>query len=342
MKKIIVTGGCGFIGSNFIKKCLKKGYTILNVDKITYAGNLDNTKDCKKNKNYFFLKKDIADPYLNKNIFKFEPDAIVHFAAESHVDRSIDSSSIFLKTNILGTFNLLEIVRSFSKKKIRFLHISTDEVYGDLGKNKKKFTINTKFNPSSPYSASKASADHLVSSWNRTYGLDTLIINCSNNYGPHQFPEKFIPLSILSLLQNKPIPVYGMGNQVRDWIFVEDHCDAIEKVLRRGRSGKTYLVGGNHEISNINLIKKIIKKYHKIMQIKKRYSFYDYIKFVKDRPGHDIRYSVDTSFISKQLKWRPFTNFDQGIEKTIKWYIKNPNWIKKVINKKDYKFKRMG
>jgi dTDP-glucose 4,6-dehydratase len=332
--KIIVTGGCGFIGSNFIKTCLKKKYKILNIDKITYAGNLQNLKGVKDNKNYFFLKKDIINRDLKKNIINFKPDAIVHFAAETHVDRSINSSRAFLETNILGTFNLLEIVRS-SRRKIRFLHISTDEVYGDLGKTKKKFTINSKYAPSSPYSASKASADHLVNAWQRTYGIDSLIVNCSNNYGPYQFPEKLIPHSILCLLQNKKIPIYGKGNQVRDWLFVEDHCDAIEQVLKKGATGETYLIGGDNEINNINLIKKIIKKFLEIKKNKKKISLYNFIKFVKDRPGHDIRYRVDTSLIFNSFKWRPATSLDKGINKTVKWYIENLEWIKNSLNKKN-------
>lgn len=331
--KIIVTGGCGFIGSNFIKKCLKKKYQILNIDKITYAGSLQNLNKFERNKNYSFLKKDIIDSNLKKNFTSFKPDAIVHFAAETHVDKSIKSSRAFLETNILGTFNLLEIVRT-SKKKIRFLHISTDEVYGDLGKTKKKFTINSKYAPSSPYSASKASSDHLVNAWHRTYGIDSLIVNCSNNYGPYQFPEKLIPHSILCLLKNKQIPIYGNGTQIRDWIFVEDHCDAIEQVLKKGVSGETYLIGGNNEINNINLIKKIIKKFLEIKKNKNKKSFYDFIKFVKDRPGHDIRYRVDTSLIFSRLKWRPTTSLDKGIDITVKWYLENLDWIKNIINKK--------
>ena len=331
--RIVVTGGSGFIGSNFIKKCLKKNYKILNIDKITYAGNPKNLEEFKKNKNYFFLKKDIIDRNLRNLIVNFKPDAIVHFAAETHVDRSIKKSKVFLETNILGTYNLLEIVR-LSPKKIRFLHISTDEVYGDLGKTKKKFTIKSKYAPSSPYSASKASADHLVNAWHRTYNIDSLIINCSNNYGPNQFLEKLIPNSILCLFQNKRIPIYGKGNQVRDWLFVNDHCDAIEKVLKKGFAGETYLIGGNNEISNINLIKKIIKKFFKIKKSNNKILFNNFIKFVKDRPGHDIKYSVDTSFILNRLKWRPTTSLDEGIEITIRWYMENLDWINNLVNKK--------
>lgn len=331
--KIIVTGGCGFIGSNFIKKCLIKKYKILNIDKITYAGNFQNLKKFKGNNYYSFLKKDVTDNNLKKYIYDFKPNAIVHFAAETHVDRSIKKSKVFLETNILGTFNLLEIVR-LSKNKIRFLHISTDEVYGDLGKTNKQFTINSKYAPSSPYSASKASADHLVNAWHRTYGIDSIIINCSNNYGPNQFLEKLIPNTILCLLKNKRIPIYGKGNQVRDWIFVNDHCDAIEKVLKKGFAGETYLIGGNNEISNINLIKKIIRKFFKIKKNNTKILFNNFIKFVKDRPGHDFKYSVDTSFISNRLKWRPVTSLDKGIEITIRWYMENLDWINNLVNKK--------
>lgn len=338
MKKLIVTGGLGFIGSNFIKKFIKK-YKILNIDKLTYAGNIENLVDISKDKNYKFLKADISKTNIKKEILRFNPDGIIHFAAESHVDRSIENPREFLDTNIIGTYNLLETAKS--NKKIKFVHISTDEVYGDLGKTKKKFNKKTKFNPSSPYSASKASADHLVSAWVRTYNIKASIINCSNNYGPNQYPEKLIPFAILCLMHNKKIPIYGKGDQVRDWLFVEDHCDAIEKIFKSGKTGETYLAGGKNEIKNIDLIKKLIKIYCKIQKLNQNINYRDYITYVRDRPGHDIRYSVDVSFIENKLKWKPKTTFEQGLEKTIRWYLNNENWIKN-LQKKNFALNRIG
>jgi dTDP-glucose 4,6-dehydratase len=339
MKKLVVTGGLGFIGSNFIKKSLLKNNKILNIDKITYAGNLDNLSILKKNKNYNFLNADISNKNISEKILKFHPDAIIHFAAESHVDRSIENPQDFLQTNIIGTYNLLETVRN--NKNIKFVHISTDEVYGDLGKTKKKFNKKSKFNPSSPYSASKASADHLVSAWHKTYGINSVIINCSNNYGPNQYPEKLIPHAIICLINNKKIPIYGKGNQVRDWLFVEDHCDAIDKVLNNGKPGETYLVGGNNEIKNINLVKMIVKIFHQIQKTNFKVNFIKHINFVRDRPGHDLRYSVDISFIEKKLNWKPKTDFKDGLYKTILWYLNNSDWIKN-LEKKKFKLKRLG
>jgi dTDP-glucose 4,6-dehydratase len=339
MKKLVVTGGLGFIGSNFIKKSLLKNNKILNIDKITYAGNLDNLSILKKNKNYNFLNADISNKNISEKILKFHPDAIIHFAAESHVDRSIENPQDFLQTNIIGTYNLLETVRN--NKNIKFVHISTDEVYGDLGKTKKKFNKKSKFNPSSPYSASKASADHLVSAWHKTYGINSVIINCSNNYGPNQYPEKLIPHAIICLINNKKIPIYGKGNQVRDWLFVEDHCDAIDKILNNGKPGETYLVGGNNEMKNIHLVKMIVKIFYQIQKTNLKVNFIKHINFVRDRPGHDLRYSVDTSFIKKKLNWKPKTDFKNGLYKTIIWYLNNSDWIEN-LNKKKFKLRRLG
>lgn len=339
MKKLVVTGGLGFIGSNFIKKSLLKNNKILNIDKITYAGNLDNLSILKKNKNYNFLNADITNKNISEKILKFHPDAIIHFAAESHVDRSIENPQDFLQTNIIGTYNLLETVRN--NKNIKFVHISTDEVYGDLGKTKKKFNKKSKFNPSSPYSASKASADHLVSAWHKTYGINSVIINCSNNYGPNQYPEKLIPHAIICLITNKKIPIYGKGNQVRDWLFVEDHCDAIDKILNNGKPGETYLVGGNNEMKNIHLVKMIVKIFYQIQKTNLNVNFIKHINFVRDRPGHDLRYSVDTSFIKKKLNWKPKTDFKNGLYKTIIWYLNNSDWIEN-LNKKKFKLRRLG
>lgn len=338
MKRLVVTGGLGFIGSNFIRKYLKK-YKILNIDKLTYAGNSDNLLDLNKHKNYKFIRADISKFDIRKKILKFKPDGIIHFAAESHVDRSIENSREFLETNILGTYNLLEIVKD--NKKIKFVHISTDEVYGDLGKTKKKFNKKTKFNPSSPYSASKASADHLVSAWARTYRINSVIINCSNNYGPNQYPEKLIPYAILCLQNKKKIPIYGKGDQVRDWLFVEDHCEAIEKVFKSGKRDETYLVGGKNEMTNIDLIKNLIETYFKIKKPNLKVNYRDYLTYVRDRPGHDVRYSVDTSYIEHKLRWKPKTLFETGLRKTIRWYMNNSQWIEN-LKKKNFVHKRRG
>ena len=338
MKKLVVTGGLGFIGSNFIRKSLKK-YKILNIDKITYAGNTKNLTKLSKEKNYKFIKGDISKFDIREKILKYRPDGIIHFAAESHVDRSIENPREFLDTNIIGTYNLLEIVKL--NKKIKFVHISTDEVYGDLGRTKKKFNRKTKFDPSSPYSASKASADHLVSAWQKTYNINSVIINCSNNYGPYQYLEKLIPYAILCLLRNKKIPIYGNGDQIRDWLFVEDHCDAINKVFKKGRRGETYLVGGKNEMKNIDLIKNLVKIYYQIQKPNLKVNYKDHITYVRDRPGHDIKYSVDTSFIEKKLKWKPKTSFKFGLRKTIRWYLDNKRWIEN-LNKKKFIHKRRG
>ena len=339
MKKLVVTGGLGFIGSNFIQKSIFNGYKVFNIDKITYAGNEEKLSNLTNKKNYKFLKADISKFDIRKKILDFNPDGIIHFAAESHVDRSIENAREFLDTNIIGTYNLLETVRQ--NKNIKFVHISTDEVYGDLGKTKKKFNKKSKFDPSSPYSASKASADHLVSVWQRTYKINSVIINCLNNYGPNQHPEKLIPNEILCLLGNKKIPIYGNGDQIRDWLFVDDHCDAIEKVFKYGKKGETYLVGGNNPIKNIDLIKELVKIFYKIKKLNIKINFENHITFVRDRPGHDIRYSVDTSFIESSLKWKPKTSFKKGLIFTVNWYLNNISWIEN-LNKKKFKLKRIG
>jgi dTDP-glucose 4,6-dehydratase len=352
-KNILITGGAGFIGSHVVRLMVTKypGYQIFNLDALTYAGNLENLKDIENAPNYHFVKADILDAAALKNIFEqHNITDVIHLAAESHVDRSIVSPLDFVYTNVIGTVNLLNTAKDFwkqdlsyenahdgtwdSKRDHLFYHISTDEVYGSLGKEG-LFTETTSYDPNSPYSASKAASDHFVRAYGETYHLPIVVSNCSNNYGPYQFPEKLIPHSILCLLQNKKIPIYGKGNQVRDWLFVEDHCDAIEQVLKKGATGETYLIGGNNEINNINLIKKIIKKFFEIKKNKKKISLYNFIKFVKDRPGHDIRYRVDTSLIFNSFKWRPATSLDKGINKTVKWYIENLEWIKNTLNKKN-------
>lgn len=315
--KILVTGGCGFIGSNFIRYILKKYpvYEIVNMDALTYAGNLENLRDIKKDKRYRFVHGRIEDKNLVARVFG-NTDYVVNFAAETHVDRSIRNSSPFLTTNVLGTHTLLEAVRTVPIKK--FIHISTDEVYGALG-NKGKFTEKTMLAPNSPYSASKASADLLIRAYYETYKLPAVIVRPSNNYGYYHFPEKFIPLMITNLLLNKPVPIYGNGENVRDWCFVEDTCAAIESVMHNGEAGEVYNAGGNCEVENIGLAKSILK----IMGKSERH-----IKFVKDRPGHDYRYALDNSKIRRKLKWRPSVKIEDGLEMTIRWYKDNEWWWK--------------
>ncbi|MFT4303212.1 MAG: dTDP-glucose 4,6-dehydratase [Candidatus Woesearchaeota archaeon] len=323
--KILVTGGCGFIGSNFILQILKKypKYHIINLDKLTYSGNKNNLKEIEKNPNYKFVKGDICDKKLVNKLVK-KVDTIVHFAAESHVDRSILHADEFIKTNINGTHILLEAARRNGNK--RFHHISTDEVFGALGKTG-KFNENTPYNPHSPYSASKAASDHLVKAYYNTYGLPITISNCSNNYGPYQFPEKLIPLFVTNLIDNKKVPVYGKGLNVRDWVHVHDHNEAIDLILHKGKIGETYCIGGDAEKTNIEITKNILRLFHKGE---------DLIEYVEDRKGHDFRYAIDFSKIKKELGWSPKHSFKQGLKETVQWYIKNENWWrplkKKVIS----------
>lgn len=332
--KLLVTGGAGFIGSNFILYWLKK-YSqdkIINLDKLTYAGNLENLKTVEKNPNYEFIHGDICDSKLVNSIIKTKKiDIIVHFAAESHVDRSILDASPFIKTNIEGTYTLLEA--ALKNGKIRFHHISTDEVFGALPLGtKEKFNEKTPYNPRSPYSASKAASDHLVRAYYTTYNLPITISNCSNNYGPYQFPEKLIPLAITNIIEGKKVPIYGDGLYVRDWLYVEDHCRAIDLIIHKGKIGETYFIGGlTEDISNLEVVKKILK----IMG--KDESF---IEFVKDRPGHDRRYAIDWSKINKELGWKPEVDFDTGLKLTVEWYLKNQEWWRKIKSgeyKKYYK-----
>lgn len=317
---ILVTGGAGFIGSNFIHHILKKykDYEVINLDVLTYAGNLENLKEIESNSNYKFVKGDICDKELVNDLAK-KCDAIVHFAAESHVDRSILDAENFVKTNILGTYNLLEAAKNNGNK--RFHHISTDEVYGHLGPNDPAFNENTPMSPRSPYSASKASSDHLAMAYFHTYNLPVTISNCSNNYGPYQFPEKIFPLFITNLIEGKKVPVYGDGMNVRDWLYVEDHCEAIDLIIQKGKIGETYCVGGNAEKPNIEITKKIIQ----LMGMGE-----DMIEYVKDRPGHDRRYAIDFSKIKNELGWEPKTSFEEGVKKTIEWYKNNESWWKNI------------
>ena len=344
--RIIVTGGCGFIGSAVVKILIEsKKNTIINLDKLTYASNKFSPESLRKKDNYFFEKIDICDKKKLKKVFnKYNPDGIIHLAAETHVDRSIDSSLNFIKTNILGTHNLLELSRDqFKKKKFRFLHVSTDEVYGDLKDTKNGFTEKNPYAPSSPYSASKASADHLVRSWHRTYKLPILISNCSNNYGSFQFPEKFIPHTILNALMGKKIPIYGNGYQSRDWLYVFDHAKALKKIFFDGKIGETYNVGTGISTSNIKLAKLICKIMNNKITTKPNNvdDFKELITYVKDRPGHDIKYLINPSKIKKELKWKPTLSLEKGIKETIDWYLANENWWKKIL-KGNYNLKRIG
>ena len=328
MKKIIVTGGSGFIGSNLIKKALKKGYNIVNLDNITYASSSQNNKDLISNPYYKFIKVDIRDSTKIEKIINFEqPNFIMNLAAETHVDNSIISPQSFIQTNIMGTFNLLEASRKYliknKGKSFIFHHISTDEVFGSLGKNG-SFNERSPYSPRSPYSASKASSDHLVKAWQVTYNLPTLITNCSNNFGPYQHPEKLIPLVITNILRNKKIPVYGDGKNVRDWLYVDDHADALLKVLERGRIGENYNIGSENEIKNLDLINQICELMQELRPSSTNYK--DLISFVKDRPGHDARYSINPAKIKKELQWEPKVKFKSGLIKTIEWYLKNKAW----------------
>lgn len=346
MRSILVTGGCGFIGSNFIQYTLQKysKLNIINLDKLTYAGRMINLSSVPKER-YFFIKGDICDKALVDSLFKkYEFQSVIHFAAESHVDRSIDGPEKFVNTNILGTLNLLEHSRKYFRKSknnnFRFLHISTDEVFGTLG-DSGKFNEGTPYDPSSPYSASKAGSDHLVRAWNKTYALPTLITNCSNNYGPYQFPEKLIPLMIINAINGNPLPVYGAGKNIRDWLYVLDHCEAIFTVLNKGKVGQTYNIGGGNEIKNLEVVEMICHFLDKLLPQKKSKSYENLINFVEDRPGHDFRYAIDSTKINLKLGWYPKESFESGLEKTIKWYIKNKTWWSSIFQDK-INHKRLG
>lgn len=321
---LLVTGGAGFIGSNFVASTIAAtGEPIVNLDKLTYAGSLRNLEGLRDDARHIFVQGDIGDRALVRELLqRHKPRAIVHFAAESHVDRSIAGPALFIQTNVLGTFTLLEEARAFSDK-LRFLHVSTDEVYGSLGPTNPAFTETTPYAPNSPYAASKAAADHLVRAYHHTYGLPTLTTNCSNNYGPHQFPEKLIPLTINNALAGKPLPVYGDGKNVRDWLYVLDHCEALRLVLERGRAGETYNIGGGAERANIDLVNVLCGLLDKAAPRKGGGRHAELISFVKDRPGHDRRYAIDTAKIAAELGWRPRENFESGLKKTVDWYIQN-------------------
>ena len=329
MKKIIVTGGLGFIGSNLIELLLKKKYFVINVDKATYSSNFYNTREYITNKNYKFIKIDIANKNLKKIIFKYKPACIFNLAAETHVDRSIDKPDDFIKSNIVGVYNLLECFREFSKKhKTKLVHISTDEVYGDILKGRSSETY--PYKPSSPYAASKAASDHLVYSYVRTFKIPAVITNCSNNYGPKQHPEKLIPKLIYNIANNLPLPIYGKGTNSREWIYVKDHCEALLKVYLKGKIGEFYNIGSNKNLNNLDVTKKLLDKSKKFIKIGKKVK----INFVNDRPGHDIRYALNSYKIKSQLKWKPKTTFDKGITQTIKWYFDNKTYYLH-LDKKD-------
>ena len=336
--KLLITGGAGFIGSNFILNRIEKGDQVVNLDKLTYSGNLNNLVSVQNRENYSFVRGDIGDKSLVRKIFsECRPDAVVNFAAETHVDRSVIDPESFVRTNVLGTSNLLletlEYWKSLSqeeKAKFRFHHISTDEVYGSLGFEDPAFTENTAYAPNSPYSASKASSDHFVRAFHETYGLPTLISNCSNNYGPRQFPEKLIPLMVLNAIEGKPLPIYGNGKNIRDWLHVFDHCDAISLILEKSKPGECYNVGGNSEKNNLEVVAAIINVLDQEVPRPDGKSYSEQIHFVKDRPGHDLRYAINADKIKKDLGWTPKFNFDQGIRETVLWYFANEDWVKNV------------
>lgn len=336
---IFVTGGAGFIGSNFILNWLNlKNEPVLNIDALFYAGNLENLKSVENNHNYKFIKGNIGDKNLIDSLFKeYQPRAVIHFAAQSHVDRSIHSPKEFIETNIFGTFQLLESARNYyenlnqnNKENFRFLHVSTDEVYGSLELNAPSFTENHQYQPNSPYSASKAASDHLVRAWFHTYHLPVLTSNCSNNYGPFQFPEKLIPLVILNALNNKKLPIYGDGKQIRDWLYVVDHCNALMAILEKGILGQTYNIGGESEKTNLEIVENICSILDELKP--KETSYKNQIQFITDRPGHDRRYAMNINKIKKELNWKPQENLKSGLNKTIRWYLNNNEWIHNVQN----------
>jgi len=347
---ILVTGGAGFIGSAVIRHIINNtDNEVCNIDKLTYAGNLESLVDIDQNARYQFQQLDICNAQALEDVFDhFKPDLVMHLAAESHVDRSIDGPAEFITTNIVGTYTLLEVARQYwqglketNKSRFRFHHISTDEVYGDLAETDALFVESTPYAPSSPYSASKASADHLVRAWGRTYGLPIIITNCSNNYGPYHFPEKLIPLVILNALDNSALPIYGKGDQIRDWLFVEDHARALYKVVTEGEVGETYNIGGHNEKQNIEVVSIICQILDRKQPRADGSKYESLIRFVKDRPGHDLRYAIDASKMANELGWTPIETFESGIEKTITWYLENLEWCRRVQDG-SYQRKRLG
>lgn len=333
-RTVLITGGAGFIGSAVVRQYIAETSTVvINVDKLTYAGGLESLGDARQNRRHVFEQVDICDRSGLDRVFdQYKPEAVMHLAAETHVDRSISGSEAFVRTNIMGTFTLLEAARTFwsglttqAQSEFRFHHVSTDEVYGDLSADESAFTEETRYAPSSPYSATKASSDHLVRTWHRTYGLPVLISNCSNNYGPYQFPEKLIPLVITQALQGKPLPVYGKGQNIRDWLFVEDHARALRMVLAEGRIGRTYNIGGREEKTNLDVVRQVCECLDK-MKPNGQGPYERLIRFVPDRPGHDFRYAIDNERVSRELGWAPRESFESGIARTVRWYLDNSAW----------------
>ncbi|ENX71657.1 dTDP-glucose 4,6-dehydratase [Acinetobacter sp. CIP 102143] len=348
--RILLTGGAGFIGSAVVRHIIKNtDDEVLNLDKLTYAGNLESLNEISGNPRYQFQQVDICDADKLADVFTmFKPDVVMHLAAESHVDRSIDGPAAFIQTNIVGTYTLLEAARQYwqgleesKKTHFRFHHISTDEVYGDLEGTTDLFTETTSYAPSSPYSASKASSDHLVRAWQRTYGLPTIVTNCSNNYGPYHFPEKLIPLVILNALDGKPLPIYGKGDQIRDWLFVEDHARALYQVVTQGVVGETYNIGGHNEKKNLQVVTTICAILDELHPQANMQPYADLITFVQDRPGHDLRYAIDATKIAKELGWVPEETFETGIRKTVLWYLENLEWCRRVQDG-SYQRERLG
>jgi len=350
MKKIIITGGAGFIGSNFIlKQMAETDNVILNMDKLTYAGNLENLSSVENHERYQFVEADITDAVAVEAIIQdFQPDGIIHFAAESHVDRSIDGPIPFIMTNVVGTAILLDRLHNYwktlegaKKEDFRFLHVSTDEVFGSLEPDE-LFRIDTPYDPSSPYSASKAGSDHLVRAWGCTFGFPILLTNCTNNYGPLQFPEKLIPLMVINAISGKALPIYGDGLNIRDWLHVEDHCDAIYSVFQSGNLGETYLVGGEEEVTNLRVVESICNILDEIQPTEFGKSYREQITYVADRPGHDVRYAMDISKIRSEMGWNPSHSFEAGLKETIQWYLDNQSWWKALQQKQIYEQQRLG
>jgi dTDP-glucose 4,6-dehydratase len=350
MMTILVTGGAGFIGANFVLQ--ERQYSdsrLINLDKLTYAGNLATLASLDNDSLHCFVQGDIGDRLVVRNLLqRYQPEAILNFAAETHVDRSIDGPSAFMETNVVGTFHLLEEVRQYwqalspsAQASFRFLHVSTDEVFGSLGPTDPAFSETTPYAPNSPYSASKASSDHWVRAYFHTYGLPTLITNCSNNYGPYQFPEKLIPLTILNALEGKPLPIYGDGQNIRDWLFVEDHCRAIRQVLAAGQVGQTYNVGGEAERTNLELVQQVCHILDEYLPQSPHVPHQQLIQFVTDRPGHDRRYAIDCRKLRQELGWSPLENFDSGLRKTVEWYIEHPDWCR-AVTEQTYERQRLG
>lgn len=331
LMRYFVTGGAGFIGSHFVRRAIDSGHSVLNLDKLTYCADLNRLQDLQDNDLYQFVQGDICDARLVHDLFStFKPDVLVNFAAETHVDRSIDAPDHFINTNVVGTAQLLKAALQYyrdisadRKSRFRFVHISTDEVYGDLAPNDPAFTTQSQYRPSSPYSASKASADHLVRAWFRTYGLPTIVTNCSNNYGPCQFQEKLIPFMVMSALSGKVLPVYGHGSNIRDWIYVEDHVNAVMTVLQNGDPGQTYMIGGDNEQKNIDVVKDICGLLDMLVPRPDHHKYEEQIEFVQDRPGHDERYAIDNSAIRSELGWEPSYSWKDGLQKTVEWYVEN-------------------